>query len=116
MMRVTTLYAGTAAITAAYYTAYLTRAEGELPGKWMGQQAHAFGLSGDVTTEHLEALLSGRDPIDGTPLGQPLVDRVKTTARSFAPSPVLTRPCLHLNPSRHGGRSPATIDSRNAMT
>ena len=78
MMRVTTLYAGTAAITAAYYTAYLTRAEGELPGKWMGQQAHAFGLSGDVTTEHLEALLSGRDPIDGTPLGQPLVDRVKT--------------------------------------
>jgi conjugative relaxase-like TrwC/TraI family protein len=78
MMRVTTLYAGTAAITAAYYTAYLTRAEGELPGKWMGQQAHAFGLSGDVTTEQLEALLSGRDPIDGTPLGQPLVDRVKT--------------------------------------
>ena len=77
MARVTTLYAGTAATTAAYYTAYLTKADGELPGKWMGRQATAFGLSDTVSTEQLEALLSGRDPIGGTPLGNVLVDRTR---------------------------------------
>jgi hypothetical protein len=70
VMLVATLFAGTAATTAAYYTAYLTQADGELPGKWMGRQAAGFGLTGDEATDQLEALLLGRDPIDGTPLGK----------------------------------------------
>ena len=78
MMRVTTLYAGSAAATARYYTRYLTQAPGEAPGQWTGAQAAGLGLSGDVTTEALELLLSGRDPITGTTLGYPLRDR--TTA------------------------------------
>ena len=87
MLRVTTLYAGTAAITAAYYTAYLTKADGELPGQWMGRQAAAFGLSDTVSTEQLEALLLGRDPIDGAPLGNVFTDRPKadgTVVRAVA--------------------------------
>jgi conjugative relaxase-like TrwC/TraI family protein len=87
MLRVTTLFAGTAATTAAYYTAYLTQAEGELPGKWMGRQAAGFGLTGDVATDQLEALLLGRDPIDGTPLGKVFADRTKadgTVVRAVA--------------------------------
>ena len=87
MLRVTTLYAGTAAITAAYYTAYLTKADGELPGQWMGRQAAGFGLSDTVSTEQLEALLLGRDPIDGTPLGKVFADRTKaggTVVRAVA--------------------------------
>jgi TrwC relaxase len=87
MLRVTTLFAGTAATTAAYYTAYLTKAGGELPGKWMGRQAAGFGLTGDVATDQLEALLLGRDPIDGTPLGKVFADRTKadgTVVRAVA--------------------------------
>ena len=51
MMRVTTLYAATAATTAG------------LPGQWLGKQADRLGLHGDVTTEALQALLSGCDPV-----------------------------------------------------
>ncbi len=36
MLRVTTLYAGSAAATAKYYTQYLTQAPGEEPGTWLG--------------------------------------------------------------------------------
>ena len=38
-------------------------------------QAAGLGLSGEVSTDALELLLSGRDPIAGTVLGYPLVDR-----------------------------------------
>lgn len=76
MMRVTTLYAATAATTAAYYTRYLTEAPGELPGQWLGKQAEQLGLRGEVATEALQALLSGCDPSTGEVLGHPLVDRV----------------------------------------
>jgi conjugative relaxase-like TrwC/TraI family protein len=76
MMRVTTLFAGTASTTAAYYTAYLTQAEGELPGRWVGRQAAAFGMHDMVTTEQLENVLLGRDPIGGTPLGNVFTDRM----------------------------------------
>ena len=75
MLRVTTLYACTAAATAAYYTRYLTEADGELPGRWVGRQAGLLGLGGEVTTDELQALLEGRDPIIGTGLGNPFVDR-----------------------------------------
>ena len=65
MMRVTTLYAATAAATAGYYTRYFTEATGELPGQWLGNQADRLGLHGEVTTEALQALLSGCDPTTG---------------------------------------------------
>jgi conjugative relaxase-like TrwC/TraI family protein len=77
MLRVSTLYASSAAATAAYYTPYLTEAPGEVPGVWSGQQAADFGLAGEVTAEALQALLEGRDPISGSRLGRELVDRVK---------------------------------------
>lgn len=78
MLRVTTLYAGSAAATAKYYTKYLTQAPGEEPGVWSGAQAAGLGLSGEVSTEALELLLTGCDPLTGLALGNPLVDR--TTA------------------------------------
>src|SRR5687768_5293792 len=78
MLRVTTLYACSAAATARYYTRYLTDAPGEAPGVWMGGQAARLGLSDRVSTEALEALLSGRDPMSGTLLGHPLRDRTSS--------------------------------------
>ena len=78
MLRVTTLYAGSAAATAKYYTKYLTQAPGEQPGVWSGTQAAGLGLSGEVSTDALEQLLTGCDPLTGLTLGNPLVDR--TTA------------------------------------
>ncbi len=81
MLRVTTLYASSAAATASYYTQYLTRAPGEVDGAWTGEQAAALGLSGSVNAEALESLLEGRDPVRGTRLGYPLVDRVLADGR-----------------------------------
>ena len=69
-MRVTTLYAGSAVATAKYYTKYLTQAPGEESGRWLGAQAAGLGLSGEVSTEALELLLSGRDPISGSTVGE----------------------------------------------
>ncbi len=77
MLRVSTLYASSAAATAAYYTRYLTEAPGEQPGVWSGIQAAGLGLSGEVTSEALQTLLEGRDPETGARLGRELVDRVK---------------------------------------
>ena len=76
VIRVTTLYASGAGVSAAYYTGYLTKADGEQPGVWAGSQAPGLGLSGEVTTEALEALLSGYHPTTGMQLGRELVDRV----------------------------------------
>jgi conjugative relaxase-like TrwC/TraI family protein len=78
MLRVTTLYASASAATAAYYANYLAEAPGEVPGEWWGRQAGGLGLAGTATERALETLLSGRDPITGSPLGRELVDRVKT--------------------------------------
>jgi conjugative relaxase-like TrwC/TraI family protein len=75
VLRVSTLYASSAAATAAYYTEYLTQAVGEVPGVWRGAQAAAFGLDGEVTTDALRTLLEGRDPTNGTSLGSVLRDR-----------------------------------------
>ena len=77
MLRVTTLYAGSAAATARYYTRYLTQAPGEEPGRWTGTQAAGLGLAGQVSTDALELLLSGRDPLTGMTLGYPLRDRTR---------------------------------------
>lgn len=43
---------------------------------WAGSQAPGLGLSGEVTTEALEALLSGYHPSTGMQLGRGLVDWV----------------------------------------
>src|SRR5829696_8629574 len=77
MLRVTTLHASSAAATARYYAEYLTAAPGEVPGVWTGRQADGLGLSGDVTVEQLEALVSGCDPVTGARLGMELVDRLE---------------------------------------
>lgn len=81
MLRVTTLYASSAAATAAYYAHYLTMDPGEAPGVWCGRQADGLGLAGQVRTEDLELLLSGRDPVSGTRLGSPLDDRCKRNGK-----------------------------------
>ena len=47
-----------------------------MPGAWAGPQAPGLGLSREVTTEALEALLSGYHPTTGMSLGRELVDRV----------------------------------------
>lgn len=83
MIRVTTLYASTAATTAKYYTRYLTDAPGELPGQWYGEQADLLGLNGTVTTEALERLLSGRDPISNVELGFELRDRTLANGKTI---------------------------------
>lgn len=81
MIRVTTLYAGSAAATAKYYTRYLTQADGEVPGTWTGAQAARLGLVGEVSTEALELLLSGHHPTTGALLGNPLADRTSSNGK-----------------------------------
>jgi conjugative relaxase-like TrwC/TraI family protein/excisionase family DNA binding protein len=81
MMRVTTLYAATAATTAGYYTRYLTQAPGEQPGRWLGNRADQLGLHGEVTTEALQLLLTGCHPTTGVTLGHPLVDRTLSNGK-----------------------------------
>ena len=76
MLRVSTIRASSAGASAKYYTRYLTGAPGEVPGVWSGGQAAGLGLSGKVGRDDLQALLEGRDPVSGTRLGYPLVDRV----------------------------------------
>ncbi|MGH9271377.1 MAG: MobF family relaxase, partial [Ilumatobacteraceae bacterium] len=75
MLRVRTIYASAASSAAEYFAKYLAEAPGEQPGVWSGAQAAGLGLSGTVTVADLELLLSGRDPISGTRLGEELVDR-----------------------------------------
>lgn len=75
MLRVTTIQARTAGPSARYYTRYLTSDGAEAEGHWLGQRAAGLGLADEVRTDDLEALLSGRDPVSGTRLGYPLVDR-----------------------------------------
>ena len=43
-------------------------AEGEAPGYWLGDAAEELGLQGAVDPEQLIAMLSGRNPLDGSPL------------------------------------------------
>ena len=46
MLRVRTLYAASAGVTAAYYTQYLSESPDDVPGVWTGHQAAALGLTG----------------------------------------------------------------------
>lgn len=77
MMRATKILACGAATAAQYYTRYLTDAPGEVPGVWGGEQAAALDLAGEVSGDDLRALLEGRDPASGTPLGSPFHDRYR---------------------------------------
>jgi conjugative relaxase-like TrwC/TraI family protein len=81
VLRVTTIHANTAGPSARYYTRYLADDGPEEEGVWLGRQAADLGLSGSVTTEDLEALLSGQDPVTGTRLGSALVDRYDSKGR-----------------------------------
>jgi conjugative relaxase-like TrwC/TraI family protein len=42
--------------------------EGEVAGEWFGDAAEDLGLSGEVKAAQLEAMLTGRNPVDGEPL------------------------------------------------
>ncbi|HZK14982.1 MAG TPA: MobF family relaxase, partial [Solirubrobacterales bacterium] len=42
--------------------------EGEVAGQWMGDAAAELGLSGEVGGDQLTAMLTGRNPVDGSPL------------------------------------------------
>ncbi len=75
MLRVRTIYARSALAAVEYYTRYLTEAPGEIPGQWLGGQAAGLSLAGDVAADDLLAVLEGRDPRSGTPLGRALLDR-----------------------------------------
>jgi conjugative relaxase-like TrwC/TraI family protein len=81
VLRVTTIHANTAGASARYYTRYLAEEGPEGEGHWRGRQADDLGLSGAVSTDDLEALLSGHDPGTGTRLGRALVDRYDTKGR-----------------------------------
>ena len=83
MLKVETLYASSASASAAYYTRYLTDAPGEQPGVWAGRQAAGLGLSGEVTTDALQTLLEGRDPVTGSRLGYELRDRTVADGREI---------------------------------
>ena len=52
----------------------------EPPGRWWGHGRAAAGVLGEVTGEDLRALLDGRHPITGRPLGRRFGD---TSARGF---------------------------------
>jgi conjugative relaxase-like TrwC/TraI family protein len=43
--------------------------EGEAAGQWLGDGATELGLSGEVGGDQLTAMLTGRSPMDGSPLG-----------------------------------------------
>ncbi|HZJ26639.1 MAG TPA: relaxase domain-containing protein, partial [Acidimicrobiia bacterium] len=43
----------------------------EVPGYWIGAGAEDLGLDGPVTDDDFVALLGGRSPRDGSPLGRP---------------------------------------------
>lgn len=43
--------------------------EGEVAGQWMGDGAAELGLAGEVGADQLTAMLTGRNPADGSPLG-----------------------------------------------
>lgn len=80
MLRVRTIYASGASEAARYYAGYAGYLDPEnsheVPGFWAGRQADGIGLSGPVSQEQLEDLLSGLNPTTGVRLGDPFRDKV----------------------------------------
>jgi conjugative relaxase-like TrwC/TraI family protein len=58
---------------------------GESPGTWSGSAAKHLDLVGRVDADDLGAVLSGRDPMSRTPLGQVRKDRVPGFDLTFSP-------------------------------
>ena len=79
MLRVRTIYACGAFEAARYYAGYAgyldPETSHEVPGFWAGRQAPDLGLSGPVSQQQLEDLLSGLDPTTGSRLGDPFKDK-----------------------------------------
>ncbi len=79
MLRVRTIYACGAGEAARYYAGYAgyldPETSHEVPGFWAGRQAPGLGLSGSVSQQQLEDLLSGLDPTTGVRLGDPFKDK-----------------------------------------
>ncbi len=42
--------------------------EGEVAGQWTGDASHELALSGEIGPDQLTAMLTGRNPVDGSPL------------------------------------------------
>ena len=82
MLRVTTIHAS-GAHSARPATTPATSPTTARKARSSGSAAkpRAWDLAGAVSTEDLEALLSGRDPVTGTRLGTELVDRVDAKGR-----------------------------------
>jgi conjugative relaxase-like TrwC/TraI family protein len=60
--------------------------EGEAEGYWAGSAAAELGLAGKVDPEALTAMLTGRNPASGEPLGlRHVADRARSPA-STSPS------------------------------
>ena len=83
MLRVRPIHHGASGAVVEYLTDYLTKAVGEPPGRWVGSQAVAFGLSGEVSPEHLEALLEGMHPTAHASLGAPFTTRLTKEGKSI---------------------------------
>lgn len=81
MLRVRPIHHGASSAVVAYLTEYLTEAAGEPPGRWIGRQAKAFGLDGDVRAEQLESLLEGTHPTTHRALGAPFTMRYTRDGR-----------------------------------
>ena len=67
----------------SYYLEYVANGvedyysgRGESPGRWIGASADGLGLECRVDADELRAVLEGRDPNDGVPLGRVRSDRV----------------------------------------
>ncbi len=81
MLRVTTIHASSAWGVGGVLHEVSDRRARRGAGVWSGGQAAGLGLSGKVERRSLQRLLEGRDPVSGTRLGQPLVDRVTADGR-----------------------------------
>ena len=82
MMRVTTLYAGSAAATARYYTRYLTEAPGELPGEWLGAAGgRARADAARCRPRRWSCCCPVATRSSGSTLGYPLRDRTLADGR-----------------------------------
>ena len=82
-------------------------------GRQPGRRSSGSPATSRTTT--CSALLEARDPVSGTPLGQPFNDRTLNDGRvDRRPSPASTRPSPRPSRSACSGRSPRTSDSSHA--
>jgi conjugative relaxase-like TrwC/TraI family protein len=75
MMRTRAIQHGASKWVVDYLDAYLNRARGELPGRWMGRGAMSIGLSGTVDPDHFVRVLEGQHPFEQERLGAEFTTR-----------------------------------------